>query len=157
MTAARRSPARWLKSTSRRTFVMWPVLLLLVRAALDGGWPQVNWWGLPLLAWGYGQYRLVGRLRTARGGGGPGLSVPPERLVTDGPYRLCRNPMYLGHLVFLAGLGVMLSWPAWLVLLVHCCWFDARARDDEQHLGSLFGEPYRAYALRVRRWIPGVY
>lgn len=157
MNAPGRSLYRWLKSTSNRTFLVWPALLLLLRALLDGGWPEANLWGLPLLAWGYGQYWWVGRLRTARGGGGPGLSNPPVRLVTSGPYRLTRNPMYLGHLIFFAGLGVLLSWPAWLVFLGHCVWFDRRARGDEAHLAVLFGPPYRKYASRVKRWIPGVY
>lgn len=157
MSARPRTLGRWLKSTSNRTFVLWPVVLLLVRALLDGGWPQVTWWGLPLLAWGYGQYWWVGRLRTARGGGGPGLSNPPERLVTSGPYRFTRNPMYLGHLIFFLGLAIMLSWPAWLVFAVHCVWFDRRARGDEAHLAQLFGPPYLAYAGRVKRWVPGVY
>ena len=157
MSAARHRVLRWLKSTSNRTFVAWPLVLLLVRAALDGGWPQINAWGLPLLAWGYGQYWWVGSLRTAKGGGGPGLSNPPERLVTSGPYALCRNPMYLGHLIFFAGLGVLLSWPAWLVFLAQCVWFDRRARGDESHLAQLFGQPYRDYLQRVRRWVPGVY
>jgi protein-S-isoprenylcysteine O-methyltransferase Ste14 len=133
------------------------VLLLLVQAAIDEGWPQLNVWGLPLLAWGYLQYWWVGRFRTARGGGGPGLSNPPERLVTSGPYRFTRNPMYLGHLVFFAGLAIMLSGPAWLVFAAHCVWFDRRARGDEKHLAALFGAPYEAYAGSVKRWIPGVY
>ena len=156
MSAAGHRVRRWLTSTSNRTFIVWPLVLLALRAATDGGWPAPNWWGLPLLVWGYGQYFLVGRLRTARGGGGPGLSVPPERLITDGPYRLCRNPMYLGHLLFLAGLGVMFSWPGWLLFVAHCVWFDRRVRGDERHLAALFGEPYEAYLRRVRRWLPGV-
>ena len=96
--------ARWFKSTSNRTFIVWPLLLLALQSVLDRGWPQVNPWALPLLVWGYAQYRWVGGLRAVRGGGGPGLSNPPDRLVDDGPYRLTRNPMYLGHLIFFAGL-----------------------------------------------------
>lgn len=152
-----RSLWRWLKSASNRTFVVWPVLLLSVQAALDRGWPQLSLWGLPLMAWGYGQYKLVGRRRNALGGGGPGLSNPPERLVTTGIYSFTRNPMYLGHMVFLAGLAVMLSWPAWLVLIGHAIWFDWRVRGDERHLAELFGADYRAYSGRVKRWIPGCY
>jgi protein-S-isoprenylcysteine O-methyltransferase Ste14 len=149
--------ADWLKSTSNRTFIVWPILLLLARAAVDGGLPHLNWWGTPLLVWGYGQYRMVGRLRTARGGGGPGLSVPPNRLVTDGPYRVCRNPMYLGHLLFFLGLAILVSWPGWLVFAAHCAWFDGRARRDEGHLAELFGPSYLAYTERVKRWVPGLY
>jgi protein-S-isoprenylcysteine O-methyltransferase Ste14 len=149
---------RWLKGTSNRTFVLWPVVLLGLQALQDGGWPRLNLWALPLLAWGYAQYRLVGRLRTSLGGGGPGMSNPPERLVTTGPYRFVRNPMYLGHLVFFFGLALLLaSWPAWLVFVGHLFWFDRRARRDEAHLQELFDGAYDAYRARVKRWLPGVY
>ena len=137
---------------------MWPVVLIAIEAAIQRGIPVVHWWALPLLAWGYLQYRWVGAYRTRLGGGGPGLSVPPERIVEAGPYRYVRNPMYLGHMIFFAGLALLLgSWIAAAVLAFHVVWFDARARDDEAHLESIFGEPYRGYRRRVKRWIPGVY
>jgi protein-S-isoprenylcysteine O-methyltransferase Ste14 len=149
-----RSLRRWLKSTSNRTFVLWPVLLILAQSALDGGWPRLNFWGLPLLAWGYAEYWWVGRYRTARGGGGPGLSNPPERLVTSGPYRFTRNPMYLGHLIFLAGLHLVTRSPVAAAVLVHLVpWFDRRAAEDERRLEERFGAPYATYRDRVPRWV----
>jgi hypothetical protein len=146
-----------LRSTSSRTFVFWPVALLGAEAALQRGLPQVDPWALPLLAWGYLQYRLAGNYRLREGGGGPGLSIPPERLVLGGPYRYCRNPMYLGHLIFFAGLALALhSWLAAAVLALHLVWFDRRVRGDEERLAALFGDPYREYVARVKRWIPGL-
>ena len=118
---------RWFCGTSNRTFILWPLLLLSLQALFDRGWPHLNLWGLPLLVWGYAQYRLVGSFRTAIGGGGP------------------------------LGLALLLSGPAWLVFMVHLAWFDRRARNDEAHVLKLFSEPYRAYARRVKRWIPGLY
>ena len=157
MSAARRAAARWLSSTSTRTFVLWPVVILAAEAALQQGLPQINPWALPLLAWGYLQYRLAGNYRLREGGGGPGISVPPERLVSGGPYRYCRNPMYLGHLIFLAGLAFALdSWLAAALFVFHAAWFDRRVRDDEARLSTLFGDSYREYRARVKRWIPGL-
>jgi len=148
---------RWLRSTSNRTFVLWPIVLLAAEAAIQQGVPRIQFWALPLLAWGYLQYRLIGNYRSREGGGGPGLSIPPERLVTGGPYRFCRNPMYLGHLIFLAGLAFALdSWLAAAVLVFHAAWFDRRVRDDEGRLTALFGDPYREYLARVKRWVPGL-
>ena len=148
---------KWLSSTSNRTFVLWPVLLASAESAIQQGVPRMEAWALPLLVWGYLQYYFVGRYRLREGGGGPGISVPPERLVTGGPYRFCRNPMYLAHLIFLAGLALFLrSWLAAAVLACHLVWFDRRVRDDEARLAALFGEPYRDYAARVRRWVPGI-
>lgn len=157
MSSKARSLRRWFGSTSNRTFVVWPLVLLAAQGLLDGGWPQLNPWALPLLVWGYAQYRGVGTLRAARGGGGPGIANPPLRLVTDGAYGWTRNPMYLGHLIFLFGLALLLSGPAWLVFIAHALWFDRRVRRDEQHLLALFGQPYRDYLQRVKRWVPGVY
>jgi protein-S-isoprenylcysteine O-methyltransferase Ste14 len=148
---------RWLKSTSNRTFIVWPVVLLALEALVQQGVPIVYGWGLALLAWGYLQYRLVGNYRARTGGGGPGISIPPDRIVDSGPYRWVRNPMYLGHLIFFAGIAITLgSWIAVGVLLVHVVWFDRRVREDEGRLEQLFGEPYRAYCRRVKRWIPGL-
>ena len=148
---------RWLKGTSNRTFVAWPLLLLAVQAVVDEGVPELNWRSLPLLIWGYAQYRLVGAYRSRLGGGGPGMSVPPERLVCTGPYGLIRNPMYLGHIIFFVGLAVMFSGVAWLILVGHLIWFDQRAREDERHLIKVFDESYREYMHRVKRWVPALY
>jgi len=148
---------RWLASTSNRTFIVWPLVLFGVEALLQRGVPVVHWWALPLLAWGYLQYRLVGTYRTREGGGGPGISIPPDRIVDEGPYRFVRNPMYLGHLIFLAGLALALgSWIAAAVLAFHAFWFDRRVREDEERLAQRFGEPYRDYCRRVKRWLPGI-
>ncbi len=157
MSRSGNAAARWLRSTSKRTFVAWPVALFAAEAALQGGLPQVDPWGLPLLAWGYLQYRLVGNYRLREGGGGPGISIPPERLVVGGAYRCCRNPMYLGQLIFLAGLAFALqSWIAAGVFAFHLAWFHRRVRDDEARLAALFGDPYREYLARVKRWVPGL-
>ncbi len=148
---------RWLKSTSNRTFIAWPIALYAVEALVHRGTPPLHLWALPLLAWGYLQYRFVGVYRTRIGGGGPGISVPPQHLVTGGIYRFTRNPMYTGHLVYLAGVALVLgSWIALAVFVAHLVWFDRRVKEDEARLGALFGEAYREYCRRVKRWIPGV-
>ncbi len=148
---------RWIGSTSNRTFVLWPALLLLVDAVARASWPQPDPWAAPLLAWGYLQYRWVGRWRQREGGGGPGLSNPPLRIVSRGPYALVRNPMYLGHLIFFLGLALAFSGPAWLLFVAHVLWFERRVRQDEARLGALFGADYAAYTRRVKRWLPGLY
>jgi protein-S-isoprenylcysteine O-methyltransferase Ste14 len=147
----------WLKSTSNRTFIAWPLALFATQALLRQGWPQFQWWALPLLAWGYLQYRFVGTYRTRLGGGGPGISVPPDHIVEEGPYRWVRNPMYLGHLIFLAGLALLLaSWLGAALFAFHALWFDRRVKEDEGRLAQRFGDDYVAYCRRVKRWIPGI-
>lgn len=154
----RRGVLRWLKSTSRRTFVVYPVAIAAIELALNGGDLPFVPWGVLLLIWGYLQYRFGGEYRTKHGGGGPGIEVPPERIVDTGIYAYIRNPMYLGHLIFMAGLAVTFeSWAAVALLAFHLYWFDTRVREDEAHLEALFGDAYRAYKARTKRWLPYIY
>jgi protein-S-isoprenylcysteine O-methyltransferase Ste14 len=143
---------RWLSSTPRRTFILYPIITILIELALHGRL-EVNGAALPLLAWGYLQYRLSGRYRTTHGGGGPGLDKPPVRLVMTGIYALTRNPMYSGHLIFMLGLALTFSsLTAAALLAFHLWWFQQRVLEDETHMRDLFGDAYEDYARRVRRW-----
>jgi hypothetical protein len=124
---------------------------------LQNGSLQVSAWGIPLLAWGYLQYRLAGNYRRRIGGGGPGMGKPPERLVVTGIYSFTRNPMYLGHLIFMAGLAIAFrSEAAVALVLFHIAWFHYRVLHDERNLESVWGAEYIQYKKRVRRWIPGL-
>ena len=142
-------------STSTRTFAVLPAVVL-AEQALARRPLRLRW--APVMAWGYLQYRLSGSYRIARAGGPPGMSQGrPERLVTSGIYGYTRNPMYLGHLVFLTGLTLISRSPLSMAAtagLLH--WFDERARADHERLVTFFGAPYEAYAERVPRWLPGL-
>jgi len=86
------------------------------------------------------QYRLVGnyRLREAVAGPGFGSSAAPSQRRT---VSLVPQPMYLGHLFFLAGLAFALdSWLAAALFSFHRAWFDRRVREDEARLSALFSE-----------------
>ena len=143
------------RSTSSRTFLVFPALLLIAEWLLHRGRLQVQPFGALLMVWGYLQYRLSGRYRTRIGGGGPGLRNPPERLVTSGIFAYTRNPMYLGYLIFLAGLAITLrSYIGAALLVLHIPWFQKRVIRDETRLHALFGEAYAAYTQTVKRWVP---
>jgi protein-S-isoprenylcysteine O-methyltransferase Ste14 len=88
-----------------------------------------------------------------------GTNVRPDRpataLVTEGPFRYTRNPLYVGLTLMYAGLALLIPalWPLLLlvpVLLVMRWGVIAR---EERYLERKFGDPYRAYLGRVRRWI----
>lgn len=100
---------RWLSRSPVQTFILCPLLVVAFELVRRRGELTIEPGGVVLLAWGYLQYLLVGRFRTHLGGGGPGFGVLPDRIVEDGPYRYVRNPMYLGHLIFMLGLAVTLS------------------------------------------------
>jgi protein-S-isoprenylcysteine O-methyltransferase Ste14 len=152
-----RNTLRWLTRTPVQTFFLLPLAVILFELAIHNGRLTIVPWGAPLLAWGYLQYRLVGNYRLPRAGGTFGMEVPPERIVAVGPYRYTRNPMYLGHLIFMLGVAVTFwSWLALVILVARAIWFQRRVRQDEARLEKLFGADYRAYRGRVKRWIPGV-
>ncbi|HXG52606.1 MAG TPA: isoprenylcysteine carboxylmethyltransferase family protein [candidate division Zixibacteria bacterium] len=149
---------RFLRRTPVRTFVLYPLITAAWEFALHRGSVTVDPAYLPLMLWGYLQYRLCGRYRARHGGGGPGLENPPQRLVTTGPYACSRNPMYLGHLIYLCGVALVLrSWFGVLIMLGAAVWFHARILQDEKRLAKQLGEPYLEYLRSVKRWIPGLF
>ena len=76
-------------------------------------------------------------------------------LVTGGPYRLTRNPMYLGMVGILAGTAIWLgSVTPWLVLPAFVAVIAERfIAPEEEMLARAFGERYARYRAAVRRWL----
>jgi protein-S-isoprenylcysteine O-methyltransferase Ste14 len=79
----------------------------------------------------------------------------PSALVTSGPFRVSRNPMYLGMVAALGGVALLLGSVAALLVpplfaLLLTVRFIAR---EERNLAERFGPDYDAYARRVRRWL----
>ena len=147
----------WLGRTPVQTFILCPLAVIGFELARHGGGLIFVPWGLPLLAWGYLQYRLVGGYRLGLAGGGPGMATLPQRIVDEGPYRYTRNPMYLGHLIFMLGLALTFwSWFALLLFGLRAAWFQRRVLGDEARLKATFGAEYEAYCARVKRWVPGI-
>ena len=89
-----------------------------------------------------------------------GSNVPTNRptttIVQSGPYRFTRNPIYLGMFLALIGLAIAFD-NLWLLLLlllpfalvIH---YGVVAR-EEAYLERTFGDVYRGYRSRVRRWL----
>ena len=90
-----------------------------------------------------------------RAGTSPNPWKPSSALVTTGPYRFTRNPMYLGMLCgYLGGTCLVNSayLLAFLPIILGAMHFGV-IRREEAYLGRLFGEEYLAYRRRVRRWL----
>lgn len=105
-----------------------------------------------LLPFGLG-FAALGAMRRAR------TSVIPYRpttaLLTEGPYRLSRNPMYLAMAVQYVGLALLFDsiWAIALLPLVLVVVYVTVIKREERYLEQRFGEDYRAYKAKVRRWI----
>ncbi len=88
-----------------------------------------------------------------------GTNVRPDRptlaLVTDGPFRFTRNPLYVAGIGIYVGIALLVDtlWP--LVLLIPLLVVLAKGviGREERYLEAKFGETYRNYKSRVRRWM----
>jgi protein-S-isoprenylcysteine O-methyltransferase Ste14 len=78
-----------------------------------------------------------------------------DNLVTSGIFGLSRNPIYVANTLLILGLAVWLRW-GWLVLLAPVCVAavtELAIKREERHLEIRFGDAYRDYKTRVRRWL----
>ena len=90
-----------------------------------------------------------------RSGQDPTPWTPAPELLVEGPYRFTRNPMYLMMLLVCAGASLLLA-SLWILLLTPLCAViihRTAIRHEEAYLERRFGERYRRYRDRVRRWI----
>jgi protein-S-isoprenylcysteine O-methyltransferase Ste14 len=127
-------------------------------------------WLLPLPFWQatwsrriLGALLFLGALAFARWGEATmkraGTNVRPDRpstaLVEDGPFRYTRNPLYLAVATMFLGLAQMANSAWFLILLVPMLLVlhYGVVRREERYLEAKFGEPYRAYRTRVRRYL----
>lgn len=90
--------------------------------------------------------------------GGKNKKVYAQDLVTEGIFNHCRNPLYVGNILMLTGVG-LLSNSLYFILFVvplFCFIYQAIVLAEENYLQNKFGDQYRAYRLRVNRWIPNL-
>ena len=80
---------------------------------------------------------------------------PASRVVTSGPYRFTRNPMYTGLAFAYCGAAAAMNtaWPLVLLPLVIALLVRLVIDREEAYLASAFGPDYDAYRARVRRWL----
>jgi protein-S-isoprenylcysteine O-methyltransferase Ste14 len=145
--------------------VVWPPLLylsaLLVGVALHFLVPLT---GLPT-----GLSRVAGGLLLAgglalgawgdrtmhRAGTNVHPSKPALALVEAGPFRFSRNPLYLGLTLIYAGVALLIPavWPLLLLVPVLAVMTWGVVLREERYLERKFGESYRSYKARTRRWL----
>jgi protein-S-isoprenylcysteine O-methyltransferase Ste14 len=142
-----------------------PLLTILAGVALDRVWPIGSGLALPaparywvgglvvvgaILGLGWWSVRLFRRT-----GQDENPWKPTPAIVASGPFRITRNPMYLQMVLVCIGFAILLS-NAWILLLTPACaWLLQRFAilPEEAYLERKFGDAYRAYKRRVRRWL----
>ena len=88
--------------------------------------------------------------------GGQNRQIWANALVEEGVFAHCRNPLYLGNLLIVAGLAIVHG--GWAMYLVTVPFFalaySAVVRAEESYLRGRFGDAYATYCERVPRWWP---
>ncbi len=81
-----------------------------------------------------------------------------HQLATGGPFQLVRHPIYLALNLLALGSALWVPTPTlWLSVALMVVGSDLRGRAEEQLLTATFGDAYRSYSARTRRFLPGVY
>ena len=123
-----------------------PVSRFAGSALAPFGWSALAL-GVILAAWGMATFR---RAKTA---------ILPHhrasRLVTHGPYRFTRNPMYTGLTIAYLGGSALLdsAWPIIVLPIVLVTLFKTVISREEMYLTDAFGAEYTDYVASVRRWL----
>ncbi|WP_456760347.1 methyltransferase family protein [Bradyrhizobium sp. USDA 4011] len=141
---------------------IWTLIYLLVGATLSWwlGWPTLPGLPIPLLGialvviafiapvWAFVLFRREGTEIEP--------TSPTNRvLVTSGPYRFTRNPMYSGLVLLVLGIAVWVgAWPMFIVpVAVFATANWVHIPFEETKMRRQFGAAYDDYVARVRRWV----
>jgi protein-S-isoprenylcysteine O-methyltransferase Ste14 len=114
----------------------------------------LRWVGLPVLAGGVGLAAwFLAAMRRKRTPVDP--YATPTAIVQDGPFQYTRNPAYAGMALIYSGIALLAGarWP-WLLLPVVLATIQKGVIErEERYLEERFGDEYRVYRSRVRRWL----
>jgi len=144
-----RPPLAWGLAVIAGLALNWLAPLPFLPADLPAGWlgAIVFVFALALLAWAI--------VTITRAGSNVPTNLPTTTIVESGAYRFTRNPIYLGMFLGLIGLAIAFDNLWLLIMLVPFALvirYGVVAR-EEAYLERKFGDVYRGYRSRVRRWL----
>jgi protein-S-isoprenylcysteine O-methyltransferase Ste14 len=134
---------------------------LIVALLVNLAWPLPmfgdtvgRWCGLVLAVLGAG-ILVWGRNALISGGTNVDPTLPTNAIVTSGPFRFSRNPLYLGLTVMFLGLTLAMNtwWGIIAMIPLAAVMHSAVILREERYLEEKFGEGYRQYRTRVRRYL----
>ena len=144
-----RPPLAWGLAVIAGLALNWLAPLPFLPADLPTGWPgaMVFVFALALFAWAI--------VTLTRAGSNVPTNRPTTTIVESGPYAFTRNPIYLGMFLGLIGLAIAFD-NLWLLMMLApfapVIRYGVVAR-EEAYLERKFGDVYRGYRSRVRRWL----
>jgi protein-S-isoprenylcysteine O-methyltransferase Ste14 len=144
-----RPPIAWALAVLAGLALDWLVQLPFVPVMLPAGWlgATVFALALALAVWAI--------VTMTRAGSSVPTNLPTATIVETGPYRVTRNPIYLGMFLGLAGLAIAFD-SLWLLAALAAFALVIRygvVAREEAYLERRFGDVYRPYRARVRRWL----
>ena len=158
--STKRGRVPWSRELRVRAVIAVVVILLIRLGAFRGHGldtdPGSAGIGLVLFALGLG-LAIWARVTIGRNWGTPMTQKDEPELVTAGPYRLVRHPIYSGILVAGAGTALALNW-LWLTAVVLAgVYFVYSARVEERYLTEQFPDDYPAYKRSTKMLVPFVF
>ena len=144
-----RPPLAWTLAVVGGLALNWLVPLPFLPADLPGEWLGALVFGLALALFAWAIVTMT------RAGSNVPTNRPTTTIVENGPYRFTRNPIYLGMFLGLIGLAIAFDTLWLLMMLVPFALvirYGVVAR-EEAYLERKFGDVYRVYRSRVRRWL----
>jgi len=113
--------------------------------------------GLALIVIGFA-YLLVAHITLWRSYSSFLVIRKDHQLITHGPYRFTRHPIYLGNITVFIGIAVFASsLPGFLIMLGLIPVFLSRIRIEEKLLTEEFGDVYRTYKAATKKLVPFIY
>src|ERR1700741_1971552 len=90
--------------------------------------------------------------------GGKDGKVYADDLVTQGIFNHCRNPLYVGNILMLLGVGILSNSLIYVVVVIpiFLVIYHSIVLAEENFLLGKFGDPYVEYCKKVNRWIPSL-
>ena len=156
----KRGHIQWSRELRIRAVLLVLVVVLVRVGAFHGrgytGDPWRGAVGLVLFAAALA-FAVWARVHLGRNWGTPMTRKDDPELVTSGPYRLVRHPIYSGILVAGVGTGLALSW-SWLIPVgLAAIYFIYGATVEERYLAEQFPEDYPAYTRSTKMLVPFVF
>ena len=156
----KRERVSWSNELRIRAIIIVVAVVLWRLGAFRGGSLNTDPWragiGLLLFALGLG-FAVWARVNIGRNWGTPMSQKAQPELVTSGPYRLTRHPIYSGILLATIGTSVALSW-FWLIAAALAgVYFIYAATVEERYLSGQFPDTYPTYKRSTKMLVPYIF
>lgn len=156
----KRGRISWSREARIRALLLALVIVLIRIGAFRNHGLNADPWraalGLLVFALGLG-FAIWARLNIGRNWGTPMSQKEDPDLVTSGPYRLVRHPIYSGILIAGVGTAIGLSWLWLLAVLLAGIYFTYSATVEERYMTKKFPDAYPAYKRSTKMLLPFVF